>query len=306
MEIEFHRLDLRYEALRTRDAKRERQVLASLSEVGQLLPVIVVRESSAGGYVLVDGYKRVRALRRLHADAVSATEWMLGEVEALLLDRLMRHERSESPLEQGWLLRELTDRFGLSQAELARRFDRTVSWVSRRLALVSELPPSIQAHVRSGAIAAHAAMKYLAPLARAKREECVRLADSIAGAKLSTRQVGELYAAWTSGNERTRERLLSDPLLYLRVERENRRPDEPAKSPAAALLADMEILGSVARRADRRLRDGWFGRVPVPERQEIGGALAQATADLQTLEARWKKEVEDARRGDEGRDPRAA
>src|ERR1019366_7779888 len=47
---------------------------------------------------------------------------------------------ADSAIEQGWLLREMGARFGLGREELARRFDRTPSWVSRRLALVGELP----------------------------------------------------------------------------------------------------------------------------------------------------------------------
>jgi ParB family chromosome partitioning protein len=306
MDLEFHQLDLRYAALRRRDAKKERQVLASLAEVGQLLPVVVVGAGQAGRYVLLDGHKRERGLRRLHADTVHATVWALDELDAVLIERRMRHGDSESALEQGWLLRELTDRFGLAQGDLARRFERTVSWVSRRLALVSELPAAIQDHVRSGAIAPHAAMKYLAPLARAKREECERLAEAIAAAQLSTRQVGELYVGWKSGSERTRALLLSDPLLYLRAQAEARRPDAPAKSPGALLLDDMALLGTVARRTYRRLCAGSLRAVLPSERQEIGRALEQATADLRTLGTWWEKEVEDVGRGDAGRDPQAA
>ena len=294
MEIEFHQLDLRYEALRRRDAKKERHVLASLAEVGQLLPVVVVGAGQADRYILLDGFKRERGLRRLHADTVRATVWTLDELEALLLERRMRHGEPESPLEQGWLLRELADRFGLSQPDLARRFDRTVSWVSRRLALVSELPPAIQDHVRCGAITAQAAMKYFVPLARAKREECERLAAAIAAAQLSTRQVGELYVGWKSGSERTRELLLSDPLLYLRAQAEARRPDAPAKSPGALLLDDMALLGTVARRTYRRLCGGSLRAVLPSEREEIGRALDQALADLRTLGTCWEREVKDA------------
>ncbi len=242
----------------------------------------------------MDGYKRERGLRRLHADTVRATVWTLDEAEALLLERRMRHGAPESALEQGWLLCELSDRFGMGQPELARRFDRTVSWISRRLALVRELPPTIQDHVRSGAIAPHAAMKYLAPLARAKREECVRLAEAIAVAQLSTRQVSELYAGWMSGSRKTRELLLSDPLLYLRAQAEGRRPDAPAKSPGALLLDDMALLGTVARRAYRRLCAGSLRAVLPSDREEIGRALEQATADLRTLGTRWEKEAKDA------------
>jgi len=294
LEIEFHQLDMRYAALRRRDPKKERQVLASLAEVGQLLPVVVVGAGRTDRFALLDGFKRARGLQRLHADTVRATVWTLDEVEALLLERRMRHGEPESALEQGWLLRELCDRFGLSQPELARRFDRTVSWVSRRLALVRELPREIQDHVRSGTIAAHAAMRYLAPLARAKPEECVRLAGTIAAAELSTRQVGELYAGWMSGSPKTRELLLADPLLYLRAQAEARRPDAPAKSPGALLLDDMALLGTVARRAYRRLCAGSLRAVLPSDREEIGRALGQATADVRALATCWEKEAKGA------------
>ena len=117
--------------------------------------------------ILLDGYKRVRALERLGRDTVHATEWMLPEPEALLLERLMRTAEGESALEQGWLLRELSERFGLASTEIAKRFDKSPSWVSRRLALVRELPELIQERVRTGHLVAHAAMKHFVPLARA-------------------------------------------------------------------------------------------------------------------------------------------
>src|SRR5450755_5034041 len=60
--------------------------------------------------------------------------------QALLLDRSLRFSPQESALEQGWLLWEMEQRLGYSLEDLARRFDRSVSWVSRRLALVELLP----------------------------------------------------------------------------------------------------------------------------------------------------------------------
>jgi len=168
MDLEFHQLELRYEGLRKRHPGKERHLLGSLSDLGQLMPIVVLAEGDR--YVVLDGYKRIRALRRLKQDTVRAMCWELDEAEALLLERLMRTADSEGPLEQGWLLCELRDRFELSQSELARRLDRTKSWVSRRLSLVEELPGTVQDQVRAGKIVAHAAMKYLVPLARANRQ----------------------------------------------------------------------------------------------------------------------------------------
>jgi ParB family chromosome partitioning protein len=192
--LEGHQLDLRYETLRTRKPEVERKLLASLADIGQQVPVVVVRGDTAERFVLVDGYKRLRALRRLGQDLVAATCWDLGEAEALVLDRLMRTGEGATALEQGWLLHELTNRFALALDDLGRRFARSVSWVSRRLALVEELPTTIQDHVRRGALPAHAAMKHLVPLARANAAACERLVAAIAGRGLTNRQIGQLYA----------------------------------------------------------------------------------------------------------------
>jgi len=94
------------------------------------MPIVVVGE---GAHIVVDGFKRVRALKQLRSDVVLATAWDLDEADALVFERLMRVGEGDGALEQGWLLRELEVRFGQSQEELARRFDKSVSWVSRRL-----------------------------------------------------------------------------------------------------------------------------------------------------------------------------
>lgn len=246
MDIELHQVELRYAALRRRDAKRERALLASLTELGQQSPVVVVREPS-GGWVLVDGYKRVRALQRLHRDTVTAVEWVLSEVEALLLTRLMRTAEGDSALEQGWLLRELHERFALSGGELAKRFDKSESWVSRRLALVGELPEAVQELVRSGGLPAHAAMKHLVPLARAKVRDWEALAAAAATHGLTSRQVGVLASTWAVATPEGRALILADPHLVVRAEEQSRRPKD--KSPVERLLGDVAAVGAIARRA---------------------------------------------------------
>ena len=127
MELELGQLELRYERLRRRDPRRERQLVASLAEMGQLLPIVVLAADGAGRHVVVDGYKRVRALGRLRRDTVRATVWELEETEALLLERLMRTAEREGPLEQGWLLCELRTRFGLGLEERHGRLDESPS-----------------------------------------------------------------------------------------------------------------------------------------------------------------------------------
>jgi ParB family chromosome partitioning protein len=131
MQLEFHQLDLRWEHLRVREPHRQRHLLASLAENGQQTPiVVVVSKDDAERYLVIDGHKRIAALQQLGRDTVEATIWPMSEAEALLLSRSLRLSPQESALEQGWLLSEMEHRFGYSLDGLARRFDRSVSWVS--------------------------------------------------------------------------------------------------------------------------------------------------------------------------------
>jgi ParB family transcriptional regulator, chromosome partitioning protein len=279
MDIELHQLDLRYEGLRRRDGRRARVLLASVSTIGQQTPVVVV--SDGGKYVLVDGYKRVRALERLKRDAVVALEWGLAEPEALLLARLMRNADGDTALEQGWLLTELHGRFNLSIGELARRFDKSHSWVSRRLALVRELPDVVQQLVRSGELSAHAAMKHLVPMARANETGCLELAKAAAAHGLSSRQVSTLCVAWAAGTPESRRLIISDPLLVLRAEEEARRPQE--KLPAERLKGDVAAIAGIARRARHFALTEPHARPGGQAEVELQATRAAAEADTAAL-----------------------
>jgi hypothetical protein len=169
----------------------------------------------------------------------------------VLLDRSLRLSEHESALEVGWLLAELERRFDYGLDELARRFDRSVSWVSRRLALVEILPEAIQQQVREGKILAQVAMKFLVPAARQSREDCQRMAAIFAQHHCDTREAGQLYGAWRKGSAAIRERILDDPELFFKTQRQAQE-----KAPAgtgAELLRDLEMVVAIVNRAQRRL-----------------------------------------------------
>ena len=131
MRLEFHQLDRRGEHLRVRHPGRQRRLLASLAASGQQTPIVVVAvEGQTDRYLVIDGYQRMAALQQLGRDTVEALLWPMSEAEALLLDGSLRWAEHQSALEQGWLLAEMEQRFGYGLEELARRFDRSVSWVS--------------------------------------------------------------------------------------------------------------------------------------------------------------------------------
>ena len=96
----------------------------------------------------------------------------------------------------------MEQRFGYDLDELARRFDRSTSWVSRRLALVELLPEAIQQQVREGKLAAQVAMKYLVPVARVNAGDCTRMAAAFVAHRLRSRRPGNCYTAWRQRNAR--------------------------------------------------------------------------------------------------------
>jgi len=260
MQLEFHQLDRRWECLRARHPARQRRLMASLAASGQQTPIVVVEaEGQPRRYVVIDGYQRIAALEQLGRDTVEAVAWPMSEAAAVLLDRSLRFSEPESALEVGWLLAELAQRFGYGLEELARRFDRSVNWVSRRLALAEVLPEAIQEQVREGQIPAQVAMKFLAPVARQSVEDCQRMAAIFAQRRSEVREAGQLYAAWRKGSRAVSQRLLEEPELFFKTQRQE------SKSLHAELLRDLEMAAAIVNRAHRRLSGA--GAVELDERQ---------------------------------------
>jgi hypothetical protein len=116
-------------------------------------------------------------------------------------------------------------------------------------------------------------MKYLVRLARANEGDCLRLVEAIQEARLSTRQLGQPYQTYMSGNDKTRELVVTEPLLVLRVEQQVQM-DSSEVSNAEALISDLHAISGLARRAYGRLRRGVS--LLAPERERAGRAASGA------------------------------
>jgi ParB family transcriptional regulator, chromosome partitioning protein len=288
MHLEFHQLDRRWEHLRVREPQRQRRLLASLADGGQQTPIIVVAAGPPDRYLVIDGHKRVAALEQLGRDTVEATLWAMSEAEALLLSRSLRFSPPESAIEQGWLLAEMEQRFGYSLDELARRFDRSTSWVSRRLGLVEVLPEAIQQQVRAGKLAAHVAMKYLVPVARISAGDCTRMAAAFVAQHCDTRQAGQLYTGWRNGTRAVRERILAEPELFLKTQRQ-----APAAKAAAVeqVERDLELAIAILRRAGKRLAEA-LPEMTDAQQKQAQGQMETARRELHRMAERIGKEQE--------------
>jgi ParB/RepB/Spo0J family partition protein len=289
MQLEFHQLDRRWEHLRVREPQRQRRLLASLADIGQQTPIVViVSPEDRQRYLVIDGYKRIAALQQLGRDTVEATVWAMSEAEAVLLSRSLRFGPPESALEQGWLLAEMERRFGYSLDELGRRFDRSASWVSRRLALVELLPEEIQQQIREGKIAAQVAMRYLAPVARVDAEHCQRMAAAFIAHGCGSREAGQLYTAWRKGTGAARERILAEPELFWKTQRQ-----PPPATPAAVeqVTRDLEMAVAILHRANRRLNEA-MAEMNGAQQEQTVRQIESARRELARMAARIGKETE--------------
>lgn len=250
MDLEIGQMTLRYADLRVLDRGRVSRLAAAIAQDGQRSPVLVT-----SGRVLVDGYHRVEALRRLGRDLVAVVELAVGEAEALVLAWRLETGRRKSALEEGWLLRELAESHGRTVTELAAEMRRPKSWVSERLGLVRVLPERVQRAVRKGRIPAHAAMKALVPMARLDRDACERLVVAWKE-PATTRQVERVVAAWRKADPEGRRRIESAPELLLKTEEV---PPVPLDA-VEKLAADLEGVAGLCRRARQQVRRGVFPR----------------------------------------------
>ena len=265
LDLDLHRLELRFAGARLVEPRAVEQLARSIERGGQIVPCIAVsdrpteaREGSER-LVLIDGYRRVAALRRLGRDTARVECWSCGLTEGLLGVLARAHMRSFAAIEEALLVRELMQGLGLSQHEIARRCGRDVSWVSRRLQLLSALPDTALVAVREGRLSSWAASRVVAPLARANAAHADQLLQALSGAPRSTRALRGWFAHYQEASRVTRERLVSHPQLFVQAQQD-----------------------SAEQRASERLRDGPEGECEVDLRR-INVIIARLRKRLPTL-----------------------
>ncbi|WP_459936965.1 hypothetical protein [Desulfonatronum parangueonense] len=80
-----------------------------MSRFGQKSPVLVTKEKQ--GFVLIDGYLRLQAVRIIGMDVVRADIREESEADMLAMVLNKSQERQWESVEQGFLIRDLTNRF---------------------------------------------------------------------------------------------------------------------------------------------------------------------------------------------------
>lgn len=114
----------------------------SIKEQGQLTPVLV--RPVNGGYELVHGERRLRAMQSLGRDTIEGKVRDLSDKESLeksITENL--HREDVSPIAEARSYRQYIDEFDLTQAEAAERLGKSQPHISNRLSLL-DLPEQLQ------------------------------------------------------------------------------------------------------------------------------------------------------------------
>jgi ParB/RepB/Spo0J family partition protein len=121
-----------------------------MEKQGQLTPIVVADDGSR--FIVIDGFKRQRAAEIIGLGTLMVVvvrgEQALMKAHMYLLNR----KSGFSTVEEGMLIRELVEKDGLSQAEVAAILDRHKSWVSRRLEMIRMLSGQIVEDLKLGLI----------------------------------------------------------------------------------------------------------------------------------------------------------
>jgi hypothetical protein len=102
LESDLHRLDLRFASLRLQQPRMVERLARSIEQNGQLVPVVAVAEPDR--WVLIDGYLRIEALRRLARDTAWVELWDCPLDQALLIVLVRVQGRPWEAIEEGVLL----------------------------------------------------------------------------------------------------------------------------------------------------------------------------------------------------------
>lgn len=171
------------------------ELAASIREVGVLQPLVV--RSTAGGFELIAGERRLRAAKEAGLERVPVLIRQAGDDESMELALVENLQRENlSPLDTAAAYQALMDSFGLTKDQLARRLGKSRAAVTNTLRL-AQLPEPIQEMLAAGRLSEGHAR---ALLGLQTEERMVALARRVYQEKLSVRTTEELVREQSSGD----------------------------------------------------------------------------------------------------------
>lgn len=182
----------------------------SMKEHGVLQPILV--KQSGDRYQIIAGERRWRAARMAGLSEIPANILELDDqkgVEIALIENMQRENLN--PIEEATGIRELMDRFVLTQEQAAQKVGKSRSAVANTLRLLA-LPESTLALLRDGALSAGHA-RALLPLEQ--KDLIEEVAEIIVREELSVRQTEKLVQRRLLVQDGTQAKQETEKNIYL-------------------------------------------------------------------------------------------
>lgn len=281
--IEIAHLNLRYEHTRIRQPAAVLKMVESIERFGQLMPVLAFHNDD-GAHVLIDGYLRVKALKRMGRDLVVAWQWHRSEPEALVYMMAHMQARPWDVYEQAALINELRLTHRMSCGKIASLLGKNKSWVSRRLLLIETLDDQMIALIRQAKISSWSAQRVLVPMARANPDHAELLFHALEKENISTRRLLVLFEQYKKSNRRVRENIVREPHLFLKA-LENTIALKAATPPGPEdkWEKDVCMVKHMLSRLAKAAPDAFYSGQSRLDRRRLLTAFKDAAAGMETL-----------------------
>ena len=162
------------------------ELAESIRQKGLVQPIVVRPDPAGGGYEIVAGERRWRAAQRAHLHQVPVIIRELSDQDALELAIIENVQRADlNAIEEAGGYRELMERFGYTQDQLAESIGKSRSHLANMLRLL-KLPQGVQEFVRHGRLTAGHARALVG------RDDAEVLANRIVTEGLNVREVEAL------------------------------------------------------------------------------------------------------------------
>ncbi len=161
------------------------ELAASIRERGLVQPIIA-RPVSGGGFEIVAGERRWRASQRAGLQSVPVIVRELNDKEVLELAIIENVQRADlNAIDEARGYRELIDRFGYNQDELAQIIGKSRSHLANTVRLL-KLPERVQQLMQEGRLSAGHGRALVG------RDDAEKLAETVVAKGLSVREVEAL------------------------------------------------------------------------------------------------------------------
>jgi hypothetical protein len=286
-QVEICSFDLRYESYRLRSTGAEKALLLSISAHGVREPLQGV--DKAGERILLDGFKRLRCAAKLNIGIVPYLS--LGDDEPCGIIELIRisNAKSLSILEQAKLIDELKSVHHMTVSEIARLVDKSKGWVGMRVGIIGQMSPLVMRKIFSGKFPVYAYMYTLRPFIRMNginKKEIDEFVESVAGKKLSIRDIELLAHGYFKGSDELRSQIKSGDILWaLSRLKETSANTGDCTELEKRMLRDLEITQKYMQRVTYKSQDKRFNTNGFYAQANLlsGGILRQLDAFTQAI-----------------------